>query len=394
MIKVILKRGRERSIVRRHPWIFSGAIAQVGGTPESGETVEVCASDGTSLARGAYSARSQLSVRIWTFQPQEEIDPSFFRGRLEAAAEMRRRLMGDAATACRLVYAESDGLPGIIVDRYDRTLVCQFLTAGAERWKSEIVRQLAALFPGLSIYERSDADSREKEGLPPAKGALAGDPPEGPVTIGEGNFRFFVDIAEGHKTGFYLDQRDSRICVAALSRGAEVLNCFSYTGGFAVAAMKGGAKSVTNVESSGPALKLGRRNLELNGLDPSAVEDMEGDVFTVLRGFRDRARSFDLIILDPPKFADTKGHLMRAARGYKDINLLAFKLLRPGGLLVTFSCSGLLSRDLFQKIVADAAEDAGRVGQIVRQLSQPADHPVRLSFPEGAYLKGLVCRVE
>jgi 23S rRNA (cytosine1962-C5)-methyltransferase len=300
--------------------------------------------------------------------------------------------------AYRLVNAESDGLPGLIVDRYGPYLVCQFLAAGAERWKSEIVSALADLAgatigPLAGIYERSDVDVRAKEGLPLSAGPLWGEPPPEIVTIQEHGCCFQVQIAAGHKTGFYLDQRENRALLARYSAGTEVLNGFAYTGGFGVWALRGGARHVTNVDTSGAALALAAANAALNGFEPAQTENVEGDVFQVLRRYRDAGRAFDLIVLDPPKFAETRSQVERAARGYKDINLLAFKLLRPGGVLFTYSCSGLVSPDLFQKIVAGAALDAGREAQIVRRLSQGPDHPVALSFPEGEYLKGLVCLV-
>jgi 23S rRNA (cytosine1962-C5)-methyltransferase len=406
MPNVILKPGREKSLQRRHPWIFSGAIAGIEGNPGVGETVEVDAADGTRLALGAYSPHSQIAVRIWTFDPTESISPPFFRARLTRAFAAREvslhassrsipvgRPTPHALTAYRLVNAESDGLPGLIVDRYGDFLVCQFLSAGAEYWKREIVALLADLLPYAGIYERSDVDVREKEGLAPATGVLAGSPPPDLVEIDESGCRFAVDVRGGHKTGFYLDQRDNRVPLAEYAGGREVLNCFAYTGAFGVWALKGGAVKVTNVESSAAALDLARRNVELNGLDASRVENFAGDVFHVLRQYRDARREFDLVLLDPPKFAESRSQVEKASRGYKDINLLAFKLLRPGGLLFTFSCSGLVTPDLFQKIVAGAALDAGREAQIVRRLTQAPDHPVALNFPEGEYLKGLVCRV-
>jgi 23S rRNA (cytosine1962-C5)-methyltransferase len=389
---IVLKAGREKSVLRRHPWIFSGAVAKVTGQPESGDTVEIRAADGTPLAVGAYSPQSQIVVRVWDFEAATPITPDFFRGRLERALSMRRTLSAPS-TAGRLVNAESDGLPGLVVDRYGDFLVCQFLSAGAERWKSEVVGLLGELAPCQGIYERSDVNVREKEGLSPATGVLAGSAPGDLLEIEEGGCRFWVDVKRGHKTGFYLDQRENRAIVGELARGREVLNCFAYTGSFGVYALRGGATRVTNVEASTPSLELARRNLELNGLDPGLAENVEGDVFQVLRRYRDARRQFDLIVLDPPKFAESHSQIERATRGYKDINLLALKLLRPGGLLATFSCSGLVTPDLFQKIVAGAALDAGRDAQILRRLSQAPDHPVALNFPEGEYLKGLICRV-
>ncbi|OIP63496.1 MAG: 23S rRNA methyltransferase [Nitrospirae bacterium CG2_30_53_67] len=393
MASVILKSGREKALRRRHPWIFSGAIAAVEGSPKSGETVEILAQERTRLARGAYSPRSQITVRVWTFNPDEEITPAFFRERLKRAIAYRRTLTESKdLTAVRLVHSESDGLPGLIVDRYGNFLVCQFMAAGSEYWKQEIVAQIKDLIPCAGIYERSDLDVREKEGLPRSTGVLAGDAPPDLIEIQEGECRFLVDILHGHKTGFYLDQRDNRALAAEYARGREVLNGFAYTGGFGVCALKGGAARVTNVESSSDALTLAMRNVELNGLNAAQVENVAGDVFQVLRQYRDSRREFDLIVLDPPKFAESLSQIERAGRGYKDINLLAFKLLRPNGVLFTFSCSGLLAPDLFQKIVAGAALDAGREAQIIQRLTQAPDHPTLLSFPEGSYLKGLVCR--
>jgi len=394
MPSVILKPGREKSVQRRHPWIFSGAIARVEGDPQPGETVVVRAADGTPLASGAYSPQSQIIVRVWTFDPTEPVDPAFFRSRLERAIALRHSsFVIRHSNAYRLVNAESDGLPGLIVDRYGDYLVCQFLTVGAEFWKREIVTLLADLHPYTGIYERSDVEVREKEGLALATGALAGSPPPDELEIEEYECRFAVDVRRGHKTGFYLDQRDNRVLVAEYAAGREVLNGFAYTGAFGIWALKGGAARVVNVESSASVLELARRNIELNSLDGDKVENVVGDMFQVLRYYRDARRQFDLIVLDPPKFAESRSQVERATRGYKDINLLAFKLLRPGGLLFTFSCSGLIAPDLFQSVVAGAALDAGRDAQILQRLTQAPDHPVALNFPEGEYLKGLVCRV-
>ena len=396
MPSVTLKAGREKSVARRHPWIFSGALQRVDGSPPSGETVDVLAADGSPVGRGAFSPQSQIAVRMWSFDPGQPVDRDFFRARLGRALAARRPLERlPATTNCfRLVNAESDSLPGLVVDRYADFLVCQFLSAGAEFWKREIVSLLTELRPVRGIYERSDVDVREKEGLTPSTGALAGDSPPDLIEVAEYGLRFLVDLKHGHKTGFYLDQRDNRALAGEQASGRAVLNCFAYTGGFAVSALRGGAATVTNIEASSAALELVRRNIELNGFDRETVENIEGDVFHVLRQYRDSRRQFDLIVLDPPKFAESRSQVDQAARGYKDINLLALKLLRPGGLLFTFSCSGLVTPDLFQKIVAGAALDSGRQAQIIQRMTQAADHPVALNFPEGAYLKGLVCQVE
>jgi 23S rRNA (cytosine1962-C5)-methyltransferase len=394
MAAIILKPGREKSLLRRHPWIFSGAIAGIDGQPEAGDTVDVRAADGVILAKGAFSPHSQITVRVWSFDPAEEIDPPFFRRRLERALAYRNLLLKDRnQSAYRLVHAESDNLPGIIVDRYEDYLVCQFLSAGAERWKKEMASLLNEMLPVSGIYDRSDPQVREKEGLPPQSGILSGEMPPALITIQEGPCQFLVDVQRGHKTGFYLDQRENRNALDEFAEGTEVLNCFSYTGAFGIRALKSNASKVTHIESSGPALEIAKRHAELNRLDATRVEHVEDDVFHRLREYRKSGRQFDLIILDPPKFVESRSQIERASRGYKDINLLAFQLLRRGGLLFTFSCSGLMPSLLFQKIVADAALDAHREAQVIRFLSQSWDHPTSLSFPEGTYLKGLICRV-
>ncbi|MBC7188405.1 MAG: class I SAM-dependent methyltransferase [Calditrichaeota bacterium] len=394
MARVFLKAGRDKSLRRWHPWIFAGAIAKVEGGPHPGETVDIVSAEGEVLGRGAFSPHSQIMVRVWTFDPAEEVDGAFFRARLTRAIAARASLIqGGTTTAFRLVNAESDGLPGLIVDRYDEFLVCQFLSAGSEAWRQTLVEALAELVPCQGIYERSDVDVRSKEGLSPRTGLLWGQSPPELVEIREGQCRFLVDLVRGHKTGFYLDQRENRALAARYCQGMQVLNCFAYTGAFAIWALLGGAAAVTNIESSAEALALARRNLALNGIDANAAEFIQGDAFQELRRLRDSGRQFDVVILDPPKFADSQAQVPKASRGYKDINLLAFKLLRPRGVLVTFSCSGLIAPELFQKIVADAALDAGRSAQIIARLGQACDHPVALSFPEGGYLKGLVCRV-
>ncbi len=387
---VRLKAGREKSLLRRHLWVFSGAVAQVQGAPADGDTVRVVDAGGNFLAWGAYSAGSQICVRVWSWQAGQSIDAAFFRARLQQALAARQALgLEGQSNAMRLVHGESDGLPGLIVDRYADTLAAQFLSSGAERWREALADLLLELTGARGIYERSDVDVRRLEGLAERRGPLRGSPAER-LQILENGLQWWVDVAGGHKTGYYLDQRDNRARLRSLAAGREVLDCFSYTGGFAVSALAGGAASVLAVDSSAEALALGRENLALNGLDAGRIDWLEGDVFQALRGLRDRGRSFDLIVLDPPKFAPTAAQAQQAARGYKDINLLAFKLLRPGGLLFTFSCSGGIDAGLFQKIVAGAALDAGVDAQIVDYLHQAADHPVSLHFPEGAYLKGLV----
>jgi 23S rRNA (cytosine1962-C5)-methyltransferase len=394
MPTIRLKKGRDKSLLNRHPWVFSGAIDAISGQIDPGQTVDVVSASGTWLAKGAFSPHSQIAVRIWSFAQDEEIAIDFFRNRISRSI-LTRTLPGTRQnfSACRLIHAESEGLPGITVDKYGDYLVCQFLSAGAERWKTDIVRTLEALIPCKGIYERSDVAVREKEGLLPCTGVLSGDCPPERIQIQEGYLLYGVDVLKGHKTGFYLDQRENRALIPEFCKGAEVLNCFAYTGAFGVAALAAGAEAVTNIESSAALLKQAREQVELNGLDSARVHYLPEDVFHTLRRFRDSRRSFDVIILDPPKFAESQSQVPNACRGYKDINLLAVKLLKPGGILVTFSCSGLMPPDLFQKIVADAAKDAGRSGQIVRRLYQASDHPTALEFPEGTYLKGLICRV-
>jgi 23S rRNA (cytosine1962-C5)-methyltransferase len=389
-MKVIrLREGKERSLLRRHPWVFDSAIAKGGG--DSGETVRVESSDGRFLAWGAFSPESKIRVRAWSFDEKQRIDAPFFIAASASAVRARARfdLKSDGV---RLVHGESDGLPGLIVDRYGDTLVAQFLSAGVERWKGVLADALLAE-TGLSrLYERSDTSSRKLEGLPEKTGWLRGEGPS-EVTISEHDWKLTLDVATGHKTGFYLDQRDSRQKFADWTRRlgfARVLNCYCYTGGFTVAALAGGAGHVTSIDSSGPALERARAHVALNGFDADRAEFLDADVNASLRRFLEEGRSFDAIVLDPPKLAPTAAHAERAARAYKDINRLALKLLEPGGVLFTYSCSGGISADLFHKIVASAGVDAGVDGYIAERLAAAPDHPMTLVFPEGEYLKGLV----
>ncbi len=388
---IILKPTREKSLQRRHPWIFSGAIQQEDKALASGSTVDLLANDGHFLARASYSPQSQIRARVWTFN-DEPIDANFFRKRIQEAIQQRSTFNLEHDTnAYRLIHAESDGIPGLIVDRYDNVLVLQSLTAGSEFWKETIADLLVEETGIQNIYERSDADVRELEGLPPINKTLRGNLSSFAIPIQEYKLKFNVDIAHGHKTGFYLDQRHNRNRLGEFAKDRDVLNCFCYTGGFSIHALAHDAKSVISIDSSADALSLLQKNIAINNLPTERHTSMEGDVFQLLRKFRDEARSFDLIILDPPKLAPTAAHAEKAARAYKDINLLAFKLLRKGGLLFTYSCSGGIDAGLFQKIIAGAALDANVDAQIIEHLSQGADHPVSLHFPEGAYLKGLIC---
>jgi len=386
-----LKPGREKSILKRHPWVFASALQTPDVNLASGTTVNLVAANGEFLAQASYSPHSQIRARVWTFE-EEPVEKEFFRRRIKTAIALRDKLnVESGSNSYRLIHGESDGLPGLIVDRYADVLVLQALTAGAEFWK-EILADLLVEETGIqTIHERSDADVRDLEGLLPQTGILRGDLSSFVLPIVEHGLKFKVNVAHGHKTGFYLDQRENRHRVGELAKDRDMLNCFCYTGGFSIHALAHGARSVLSVDSSADALTLLGENIALNDLPAERHTAIEGDVFQLLRRFRDEARSFDLIILDPPKFAPTAAHAEKAARAYKDINLLAFKLLRAGGVLVTFSCSGGVDAALFQKIVASAALDAGVDAAIIEHLSQGADHPVSLHFPEGAYLKGLVC---
>lgn len=394
MITVKLKKNRQKSLERKHPWVFSGAIDQIKEMPRNGETVKVISSDGKFLGWAAYSTKSQISLRIWSFKETEIINSTFFKEKILQSIKLRKQILDISNTnAYRLINAESDSLPGMIVDKYNDFIVCQFLSAGAEFWKQEIVNELSALLNPSGIYERSDVEVREKEGLDPVSGILFGEAPPDFVEIIENGIKFFVDIKNGHKTGFYIDQRDNRKLIENYSSGKEILNCFSYTGGFSAYAIKGGAVKITNVDSSLDALSLAEKNLLLNSIDSSKYENVVGDVFKYLRKLRDANKHFDIIILDPPKFAESASQVEKAGRGYKDINLLAIKLLNTNGLLVTFSCSGHITTDLFSKIISDAALDSGKTVHIIKHLTQSSDHTMLTSFPESLYLKGLICKV-
>ncbi|CAN7628653.1 class I SAM-dependent methyltransferase [Variovorax sp. LjRoot290] len=391
-----LRPGKERSLQRRHPWVFESAIAKGGG--DAGETVRIESDEGKFLAWAAFSPHSKIRARAWSFDEKQRIDAAFFAARV-ASAVAARQLFDLQSDGVRLVHGEADGLPGLIVDRYGDTLVAQFLSAGVERWKEVLADALLAATGLAKLYERSDASGREREGLAPQTGWLRGSGPT-ELTIREHDWQLTLDIATGHKTGFYLDQRDSRRRFAELARHRRfrrVLNCFCYTGGFTVAALAGlkaagaveGAELVS-IDSSLPALERARAHVALNGFEGARTEFLDADVNAALRRFIEEGRVFDAIVLDPPKFAPTVAHAERAARAYKDINRLALKLLAPGGVLLTFSCSGGIGADLFHKIVAGAGIDAGVDGYISERLGAAPDHPMTIEFPEGEYLKGLV----
>lgn len=405
MPAITLKPGREKPVRQGHPWIFSGAIQSLpspsaaGGGAADGDLVAVLDSRGTWLAQGYLNRRSQIQVRILSWDQAEAIDDDFWRGRLAQAITARQDLAGASppTTAYRLINAENDYLPGLTVDRYADYLVLQSGTLGMDRYKARLAQMLAEMTGCTGVIERSEVALRREEGLGSATGVLVGAQPDGPVRVWEAGLRFWVDLLGGQKSGFYTDQRENRGQVAALCRGKRMLNAFSYTGGFGVHALAAGAAHVVNVDSSVEALTLGEENLRLNGFDPDgpACESIAGDLFQILRAWRDEPEEhpFDVIVLDPPKFAHNKQAVSSALRGYKDINLLAMNLIQPGGILATFSCSGLVSPDLFQKVIFGAAVDAGRQVQILAWLHQSSDHPTAITFPEGAYLKGLLCRV-
>ena len=389
MKTITLHPGKERSLLRRHPWVFEGSIAR--GRADAGETVRVEAADGRFLCWGAYSPSSMIRVRAWTFDEAERVDHAFFKRRVARALALRTRLAPES-DGVRLVHGEADGLPGLIVDRYGELLSAQFLSAGMERWREALADILVATSCCARLFERSDSGVRGLEGLEPRTGWLRGGEGEVQVTIREHAWRLTVDVAGGHKTGFYLDQRDNRAAFARWVRqfGVQrVLNCYAYTGGFSVAALSGGAAHVTSVDSSAPALERACAHVALNGFEASRHEAVDADVNAYLRAQLQAGAHFDAIVLDPPKFAPTASHAERAARAYKDINRLALKLLAPGGLLLTFSCSGGVGAELFHKIVAGAAADAGVDGAILARLEGAPDHPTTLVFPEGEYLKGL-----
>jgi 23S rRNA (cytosine1962-C5)-methyltransferase len=394
MSELVLLAGKARSLHRRHPWIFAGSVDRLQGRARPGDTVTVVDEGRKALARAAWSPHSQIRARVWSFDPAETIDDAFFRRRIDAAFTRRATIPGlQEQTGLRLVHGESDGLPGVIVDRYADLAVVQLTSAGAEKWRSAIVGALLRL-PGVGrVYERSDSEVRRLEGLEPVSGWLAGNGST-EVEIEESGIRLGLDVAEGHKTGFYLDQRDNRALLGRFSSGCSVLNCFCYTGGFSLHALRGGAASVLSIDSSGPALVRARDNVARNPrLDTTRAEWLEDDVFETLRRFRAEGRRFDRIVLDPPKFAPSAAHAQRAARAYKDVNMLGFRLLSPGGILMTYSCSGGIGAELFQKIVAGAAADVGVEARILMRLGASADHPVALAFPEGEYLKGLVVQL-
>ncbi|MBI4753855.1 MAG: class I SAM-dependent methyltransferase [Betaproteobacteria bacterium] len=393
--QLVLEPGRERSVMHRHPWLFAGSVARLSGRARPGDTVQVVSDRGQPLGRAAWSPHSQIRARMWSFDADESIDDAFFKRRVAQAVARREALPGlRGARALRLIHAESDGLPGVVADRYGDTVVLQLTSAGAEKWREAITGALRLATGCARVYERSDSEVRTLEGLEPRSGPLLGEAPEGPVVIDEHGLRLEADVVAGHKTGFYLDQRDNRWLARSLAAGRRVLNCFCYSGAFSLNVLAGGATEVISIDSSAPALEAARRNLALNPELTAGRASWRGaDVFEALRQLRSAGERFDLVILDPPKFAPSSAMASRAARAYKDINLLGLRLLNPGGLLMTYSCSGGVGAELFRKIVAGAAVDAGVDARVTHRLAAAPDHPVALAFPEGEYLKGLVCQV-
>ncbi|MFC3095829.1 methyltransferase domain-containing protein [Alteromonas sediminis] len=389
--KIILNEGREKSLTMRHPWIFSKAVKSISGRANVGDTVDVMSSRGKWLARAAYSPESQIRARVWTFNQGESVDHVFFINRLQKA-QARKALLGIPSNAYRLIAGESDELPGVTIDVFDHVVVMQLLSAGAEKQREKIISAIERVFPEAAIYERSDVNVREKEGLEQKTGVVKGDVPN-EVIIQEHGLSLTVDVKKGHKTGFYLDQRDSREVAKRLASNKDVLNCFSYTCTFACAALAGGATHVTNIDVSEDALARGKENLLRNYFKDTQFTQQKADVFNALRDYHANGEQFDMVILDPPKFVDSKSTLNRAARGYKDINMYAMHVVREGGLLLTFTCSGLMPTDLFQKIIADAALDAGKDVRFIQRLGQATDHSVLATYPQGEYLRGFVCQV-
>lgn len=394
MVEVILKKGKEKAVLQRHPWVFSGAIERIKGKPENGDIVHLLDAKGDFMAMGFYNGQSRVALRLLEWDGSIAVDEGWFRNKIRVAVSGRQNLLKEGVTnTCRLVFSESDYLPGLIADKYDKHLALQVLTAGMEKMLPVILDELQQLLQPESIFDKSDASSRSHEGLETDNTTLAGNPPPEWVEVLENGVRYEINIAEGQKSGFYCDQRDNRRIVAAHAGGKKVLDCFSYTGGFTLNCLAAGAASVTSVDSSALAIGTLKRNLAANHLDEAKATLITSDVNKQLRKFREEGEQFDIVVLDPPKYAPSRSALDKAARAYKDLNRLGMLLLKPGGLLATFSCSGAMDLESFKQVLAWAALDAGKQVQFIHQFCQPEDHPVRSSFPEGEYLKGLLCRV-
>ncbi|WP_316802552.1 class I SAM-dependent rRNA methyltransferase [Pedobacter nototheniae] len=393
MVEIILKKGKEKAALQRHPWVFSGALDKVKGKPENGDVVKVFAFDNEFLAYGYYNANSRVAVRLLEWDEAQLIDKSWYQNRLKQAIASRKFILSDDTNTCRLVFSEADFLPGLIVDQYADFLSLQILSSGIEKVKTDLVEILRTELQPKGIFDKSDATARGHEGLPIENGLLWGENPPEFLEVKENGIRYNINIAEGQKSGFYCDQRDNRHILASYTNGKKVLDCFSYSGGFSLNSLANGAASITSVDSSGLAVETLKQNIALNKFEESKVTAIQSDVNKQLRVFKESGELFDVIVLDPPKYAPSRSALDRAARAYKDLNRLGMLLLEKGGLLATFSCSGAVDLETFKQIIAWAALDAGKEVQIIKQFSQPEDHPVRISFPEGEYLKGLLLRV-
>lgn len=393
MVEIILKRGKEKAAIQRHPWVFSGALEKLKGKPNDGDVVKVFAFDGEFLAYGYFNGNSRVAVRLLEWNEDQVIDQSWYQNRLKQAIASRAFILNDETNTCRLVFSEADFLPGLIVDKYADFLSLQILSSGIERVKNDIVEILRSALNPKGIFDKSDATARGHEGLPIENGLLWGENPPEFLEVKENGIIYHINIAEGQKSGFYCDQRDNRKILASYTKDKKVLDCFSYSGGFSLNSLANGAKSVTSVDSSALAIDTLKQNIELNKFDTNKVTTIQSDVNKQLRAFAAAGESFDVIVLDPPKYAPSRSALDRAARAYKDLNRLGMLLLEKGGLLATFSCSGAVDIETFKQIVAWAALDAGKEVQIIKQFCQPEDHPVRISFSEGEYLKGLLLRV-
>ncbi|RNL49755.1 class I SAM-dependent rRNA methyltransferase [Pedobacter jejuensis] len=393
MVEIILKKGKEKAALQRHPWVFSGALEKVKGKPEDGDVVKVFAFDNEFLAYGYFNSNSRVAVRLLEWDETQTIDKNWYQNRLQQAIASRQFILSEDTNTCRLVFSEADFLPGLIVDKYANFLSLQILSSGIEKVKADIVDIIKAELNPIGIFDKSDATARGHEGLPIENGLLWGENPPEFLEVKENGIAYNINIADGQKSGFYCDQRDNRKILASYTKGKKVLDCFSYSGGFSLNALANGAANVTSVDSSALALETLKQNIALNKFDAEKVTSIQSDVNKQLRAFKETGELFDVIVLDPPKYAPSRSALDRAARAYKDLNRLGMLLLEKGGLLATFSCSGAVDIETFKQIIAWAALDAGREVQIIKQFCQPEDHPVRISFSEGEYLKGLLLRV-
>lgn len=393
MIDVILKKGKEKAAILRHPWIFSGAIDKIKGKPENGELVNVISAEKEFLAYAYYNDQSRVALRLLEWDENTTVDQEWYTQKLKSAIAARKHLLNEETNTCRLVFSEADFLPGLIVDKYADFLSLQILSAGMENIKEDLINILRAELNPTGIFDKSDAGARKHENLEPTQGLLWGEAPPEFIEVKENGISYHINIADGQKSGFYCDQRDNRLILAEYTKDKTVLDCFCYSGGFTLNSLKQGAAHVTSVDSSGLALETLQHNLGLNGFSADKQDSIQSDVNKQLRAFKDEGKLFDVLVLDPPKYAPSRSALDRAARAYKDLNRLGMLLLNKGGILATYSCSGAVDMETFKQIIAWAALDAGREVQIIKQFHQPEDHPVRISFPEGEYLKGLLLRV-